>query len=114
MSLSETSIDPLQTSQNSGSHRLAQWHRDCNQSIHYKNSSSNLIICIKHTCPQKHFLPFQPLHHHGQGRRAVKACHKTVDPHKTGMDKTISKKLGDTVAAFGAMIHKWNISYNSW
>lgn len=39
---------------------------------------------------------------------------KTVDPHKTGMDKTISKKLGDTVAAFGAMIHKWNISYNSW
>lgn len=29
-------------------------------------------MCIKRTCPQSPFLPFQPLHHRGQDQRAVK------------------------------------------
>jgi len=29
-------------------------------------------MCIKETCPHNLYLPFQPLHYHGQDQRAVK------------------------------------------
>lgn len=33
---------------------------------------SQLVMCIKQTCPQSQFLPFQPLCQHGPDQRSVK------------------------------------------
>lgn len=42
------------------------------QLIYYRYSHSPIIMCVKHTCPQTLFLPFQPVLQDGQDQRAVK------------------------------------------
>lgn len=55
-----------------------------NKSINDYYSRSQLIVCIKHTCPQYQFLPCQPLD--SDTKELSKAVgDKIIDLHKAGM-----------------------------
>src|SRR4029434_1892953 len=68
---------------------------------------SQLVTCIKETCPKNHTSHLQP-HHHGQDTMSKDVRDKIVDLHKAGIGyKTIGKQLGEKQTTVGVIISKW-------